>query len=75
LKNDHLSFIYIYKKAIDEVDQQKEELWKIFEKPKTTQTRKIKTIRELHKLTITSTLLLKDLPFVTNLTKYYNKDF
>jgi hypothetical protein len=71
------TFIGNYKKSIDEIDQQKSELWQIFDNSKTTPTRKIKIIRELHKLTITSTLLLRNLPFVplflTTLIIYQNK--
>ena len=33
---------------------------------------KVQVIKELHNLTKTSVLLLRDLPFVTNLSKYYN---
>ena len=35
---------------------------------------KVQAMRELHSLSKTYTLLLKDLPFVTRLTKYYDKD-
>lgn len=71
LAMDEFKYIGIYRKAVDEIEQQKIELWKIFENSKTSQMGKIKSIRELHKLTITSTLLLTDLPFVTRLSKYF----
>ena len=72
LSIDQFAFIGNYKKSIDEIDQQKSELWQIFDISKTTPTRKIKIIRGLHKLTITYTLLLRHLPFVTNLSDYFN---
>lgn len=70
------SFLYIgtYKRAVDEIGQLKTEAWVIFMDSKTSQSEKIHTIRELHSLTKTYVLLLKDLPFVTNLSKYYDPD-
>ena len=67
------SFLYIgtYKRAVDEIEQLKTEAWAIFMDSETSQSEKIHAIRELHSLTKTYVLLLKDLPFVTNLSKYY----
>jgi hypothetical protein len=42
--------------------------------PETTNMEKIQATRELHSLTKTHALMLRDLPFVTNLSKYYNLD-
>ena len=39
---------------------------------KTTNLEKVQISKELHNLTKTSTLLLRDLPFVSNLTNYYD---
>lgn len=74
LGKDHFEYIYMYKKSIDKLDQLEKQLWEIFEDSKTTQMGKVKTIRELHKLVITSTMLLRDLPFVTKLSKFYDQD-
>ncbi len=41
---------------------------------KNRQETKIQAFKELHSLSKTYTLLIKDLPFVTNLSKYYDKD-
>ena len=38
----------------------------------TTNMEKVQVIKELHNLTKTSVLLLRDLPFVSNLSKYYD---
>jgi hypothetical protein len=40
--------------------------------PLTTNLEKVHIIKELHSLTKTYTLLLRDLPFISNLTKYYD---
>jgi hypothetical protein len=40
--------------------------------PDTTSVENVQTLKELHNLIKTFTLLLRDLPFVTNLSKYYN---
>ena len=59
---------------MDKIGQLERNLWEIFEDPKTTQMGKVKMIRELHKLVITSTLMLRDLPFLTNLSKCYDSN-
>ena len=74
LAEDHFAYVSIYRKSIDEIDQLMKELWMIYEDSGTTQMSKIKAIRELHKLTITSIMLLRDLPFVTNLSKFYDEE-
>ena len=60
LAKDQLAYVYAYRKSIDEIEQLQKELWIICEDSKTTHMGKIKAIRELHKLTVTSTLLLRD---------------
>ena len=72
LAKDQFAYVYAYRESMDKIGQLEKELWEIFEDPKTTQMGKVKTIRELHKLVITETLLLRDLPFVTNLSKCYD---
>ncbi len=74
LAKDHFAYVSVHRKAIDELDQCKKELWSMFMNPTTTNMEKIQIIKELHNLTKTHVLLLRDLPFVTNLSKYYNLD-
>jgi hypothetical protein len=74
LARDHLAYVSVYRKTVDEIEQYKKVLWSIVEDPDATNMEKIHAIRELHNLTKTHTLLLRDLPFVTNLSKYYNQD-
>ncbi|MDQ3084646.1 MAG: hypothetical protein M3Q77_07525 [Thermoproteota archaeon] len=74
LAKDHFAYVGVHRKAIDELEQCKKELWSLMMDPNATNMEKIQIIKELHNLTKTSTLLLRDLPFVTNLSKYYNLD-
>lgn len=74
LMGDSISYVSMFRDSMDGITQLQKELWTLYEDPKTTPIGKIKTIRELHKLTITSTLLQRDLPFITSLTKYYDSD-
>ena len=52
----------------------KKEMWSIIMDANITKETKILATKELHGLSKTYTLLIKDLPFVTNLSKYYDKD-
>lgn len=72
ITRDNYAYVDKYRKAIDEVNQCKKELWFIILNPKTESMVKIDAIREIHNLTKTSVLLLKDLSFVMNLSKYYD---
>jgi hypothetical protein len=74
LARDHLTYVGVYRKTIDEIEQYKQVLWSIVEDPDATNMEKIHATRELHNLTKTHILLLRDLPFVTNLSKYYDQD-
>jgi hypothetical protein len=74
LAKDHFAYVSVHRKAIDELDQCKKELWSMFMNANSTNMEKIQIIKELHNLTKTHVLLLRDLPFVTNLSKYYNLD-
>lgn len=74
LAKDHFAYVGIHRKIIDELEQFKKELWSIMKDPETTNMEKIQITRELHSLTKTHSLILRDLPFVTNLSKYYNLD-
>ena len=74
LAKDHSAYINIFRKAIDEVEEYKKQLWLIVMDLKVDHSVKVQTMRELHSLSKTYTLLLKYLPFVTRLTKYYDRD-
>jgi hypothetical protein len=72
MAKDHFAYIGAYRKAIYEINQYKEELWSLVMNPKTEALVKITALKELHNLTKTAVLLLKDLPFIMNLSKYYD---
>jgi hypothetical protein len=74
MAKDHFAYVGAYRKCIDEIEQYKKEIWNIVMDSKTIQETKIQAFKELHSLSKTYTLLIKDLPFVTNLSKYYDKD-
>jgi hypothetical protein len=74
LAGDQFAYVGVYRKTIDEIEQYKREMWSIMTDLEATNTEKIQAARELHSLTKTHTLLIRDLPFVTNLSKYYNLD-
>lgn len=74
LARDQFAYVGVYRKTIDEIEQYKREMWSIMTDLEATNTEKIQAARELHSLTKTHTLLIRDLPFVTNLSKYYNLD-
>lgn len=75
LAKDHFAYVSAYRKAIDETSLYKQELWKLYIDKKTTQSERIQISKELHSLTKTYTLLLRDLPFISNLTNYYDIGF
>ncbi len=72
MAKDHFAYVGAYRKCIDEIGQLKKELWGIIMDTKTENYTKIQAIKELHNLSKTSVLLLRDLPFVANLSKYYD---
>ena len=47
-------------------------MWSLVLSPEESGTVKVAAFKELHNLSKTSVLLLKDLPFVMNLSKYYD---
>jgi hypothetical protein len=74
MAKDHFAYVEAYRKCIDEIQQYKKEIWNIVMDSKTEHYTRIQALKELHSLSKTYTLLIKDLPFVTNLSKYYDKD-
>jgi hypothetical protein len=72
LAKDHFSFIGMHRDALDEIQQLKNELWKIILQSKSENSVKIASVKELHSLVKTKCLLLRDLPFITRISKYYD---
>jgi hypothetical protein len=72
LAKDHFSYIGIHREALDEIQQLKNELWKIILNSKSESSVKISAIKEIHNLVKTKCLLLRDLPFITRISKYYD---
>ncbi len=75
MAKDHFAYVGVYRKAIDELEQIKKELWAMMMDQDTSNMEKVQITKELHNLTKTYTLLLRDLPFISNLTKYYDLGF
>src|SRR6476469_3771097 len=69
---DAYAYVGIYRKAIDEIEMYKEELWKIILNPTVEHMIKVASFREMHALTKTGVLLAKDLPFIMNISKYFD---
>ena len=65
-------FILNHKKSMDKIEQQERELWVMAEDPNAKEKAKLKVFQELHNLTKTHVLLLRDLPFVADLSRLYN---
>jgi hypothetical protein len=72
LAKDHFAYIAIYRDAIDSLQQLTKELWKIVMNDKSSQSDKTAAIKEIHNIEKTKVLLLRDLPFITRLSKYYD---
>ena len=52
----------------------KKELWNMILDSKTDHSTRIQALKELHSLSKTYTLIIKDIPFVINISKYYDKE-
>src|SRR6476660_2503491 len=72
LANDHFAYIGVYRDAIDQLQQLTHELWKIIMNEKSSQSDKTAAIKEIHNIEKTKVLLLRDLPFITRLSKFYD---
>src|SRR5690348_4979715 len=69
MAKDHFAYVGAYRKCIDEISQYKKEVWDIVLDLKTDHNTRIQALKELHSLSKTYTLLIKDIPFVTNISK------
>ena len=74
MAKDHFAYVGAYRKCIDEIAKYKKELWLLAMDSKTDHSTRIQALKELHSLSKTYTLLIKDIPFVTNISKCYDKD-
>jgi hypothetical protein len=74
MAKDHFAYVGAYRECIDEIKQLKKEMWNIVMDSKTEHYTRIQALKELHSLSKTCTLLIKDLPFITNISKFYDKD-
>jgi hypothetical protein len=74
MAKDHFAYIGAHRKCFDEIEQLKKEMWKIILDSKAEMPVRIQATKELHSLSKTSVLLLRDLPFVANLSKLYDED-
>ena len=74
MAKDHFAYIGAHRKCIDEIEQLKKEMWKIIMDSKAEMPVRVQATKELHSLSKTSVLLLRDLPFVANLSKLYGED-
>ena len=74
MAKDHFAYVGAYRKCIDEIEQLKKEMWNIIMDSKVDMNSRIQATKELHSLSKTSVLLIRDLPFVTNLSKFYDQD-
>jgi hypothetical protein len=72
MARDHFAYVGAYRKCIDELDILKKEMWNIIMDSKAEMYSRVQATKELHSLSKTSVLLLRDLPFVTNLSKFYD---
>ena len=74
MAHDNFAYVGAYRKCIDEIAQYKKDVWSLVLNSKTDYSFRIQAWKELHSLSKTYTLLIKDIQFVTNLTKYYDLD-
>ena len=72
MAKDHFAYIAVYRNAIDSLQQLIHELWQIVMNDKSSLSDKTATMKEIHNIEKTKVLLLRDLPFITRLSKYYD---
>ena len=73
MAKDHFAYVGAYRKCIDEIKHLKKEMWNVIMDSKVDMNNRIQDTKELHSLSKTYTLLIKDLPFVNNLSKFYDE--
>ena len=74
MAKDHFAYIGAHRKCFDEIERLKKEMWKIIMDSKAEMHDRVQATKELHSLSKTSILFLRDLPFVANLSKLYDEN-
>lgn len=69
---DQYAYIGVYRKCIDELDSLRKECWRLIMLNTTREETKIAAMREIHNIVKTQVLLIRDLPFIMDLSKYYD---
>lgn len=72
LARDSHAYLGHYRLAIDKLDQLEKELWLIIMNPKIDVPARVMAVKEVHSIIKTGTLLMRDLPFITNLSRLYD---
>lgn len=72
LARDSTAYLSCYRLAIDKLSQLEREMWLIIMNPKIEPSVRVMATKEIHAITKTSVLLLRELPFITNLSKFYD---
>ncbi|MDR4492040.1 MAG: hypothetical protein R2685_14255 [Candidatus Nitrosocosmicus sp.] len=74
MAKDHLVYISVYRKCIDELELVRKECWKIVINANVKSSVKVQSLKEIHRVTQTLVLLLRDLPIIANLSRYYDQE-
>lgn len=72
LARDPVAYLGLYRDAIDKLTQLEKEMWVIVMNSKIETVPRIMAVREIHSIQKTMVLMLRDLPFITNLSKLYD---
>ena len=72
LARDSTAYLSCYRLAIDKLDQLEKEMWLLIMNPKVETSVRVMATKEIHSIIKTGVLLLRDLPFITNLSKFYD---
>lgn len=72
LARDPVAYLGLYRDAIDKLTQLEKELWVIVMSSKIETVPRIMAMKEIHSIQKTMVLMLRDLPFITNLSKLYD---
>ena len=72
LARDSSAYLSAYRLAIDKLNQLEKEMWLIIMNPKVETATRVMATKEIHAIVKTGVLLLRELPFITNLSKFYN---
>jgi hypothetical protein len=71
MAKDSLTYISQFRKSHDKLDMLSHQLWKVITNPKINWDIRISAMKEDHSVTKTQNLLLRDLPFIANLSEMY----